>query len=259
PHRSRAPELRPAARHPAVIGKDAVMPVIVTFDVFSALTDSRSGGSAALQTLSDAHGWSTSGPELYDIWDAENKENHRAVERWVLPFADLSVLAIRAALSKLGLPDDNAVSISSDLLDSTTDWPLWPDVSAASLGELPATGLGLLSNIDDELLAGTAAMRLGVFDPDLVVTSQRAQAHKPSRAIYHRATELLGPFVHVASSARDVRGAGDSGLACIRLERPGHRLDPAGPLPRWTVSSVHSLAGAVQEAGESEDHSDHQN
>jgi 2-haloacid dehalogenase len=220
------------------------MAVIVTFDVFSALTDSRSGGSATLQTLSEAQGWSTSGSELYDIWDAANKENHRAVERWV-PFADLSVLAMRAALSKLGLPDHNADSISSDLLDSMADWPLWPDVSAESLGELPASGLGLLSNIDDGLLAGTAAMRLGVFDPDLVVTSQRAQAYKPAPGLYHRAAELLGPFVHVASSARDVRGAVGARVACIRLHRPGHSLDATGPAPKWTAESVNELGHLV--------------
>jgi 2-haloacid dehalogenase len=222
------------------MGKDPVMPVIVTFDVFSALIDSRSGGSATLQTLSDAQGWSTSGSELYDTWDAANKENHRAVERWV-PFADLSVLAMRAALSKLGLPDDNANAISSDLLDSMADWPLWPDVSADSLGQLPASGLGLLSNIDGELLAGTAAMRLGAFDPDLVVTSERAQAYKPAPGLYHRAAELLGHFVHVASSARDVRGAVGAGVACIRLHRPGHSLDATGPAPKWTAESVKEL------------------
>jgi 2-haloacid dehalogenase len=220
------------------------MAVIVTFDVFSALTDSRSGGSATLQTVSDAQGWSTSGSELYDTWDAVNEESHRAVERW-MPFADLSVLAMRAALSKLGLPDDKADSMSRDLLDSMTDWPLWPDVSAESLGELPASGLGLLSNIDDELLAGTAAMRLGVFDPDLVVTSQRAQAYKPAPGLYHRAAELLGPFVHVASSARDVRGAVGAGTACIRLHRPGHSLDATGPAPKWTAESVNELGQLV--------------
>jgi 2-haloacid dehalogenase len=220
------------------------MPEIVTFDVFSALTDSRFGGSARLQTLSEAQGWSTSGSELYDTWDAANKENHRAVERWV-PFGDLSVLAMRAALKKLGLPGDNADSMSSDLLDSMADWPLWPDVSAESLGELPASGLGLLSNIDDELLAGTAAMRLGVFDPDLVVTSQRAQAYKPAPGLYHRAAELLGHFVHVASSARDVRGAVGAGIACIRLHRPGHSLDANGPAPKWRAQSVEELAQLV--------------
>jgi 2-haloacid dehalogenase len=220
------------------------MAVIVTFDVFSALTDSRSGGSATLQTLSDAHGWSTSGSELYDTWDAANKESHRAVERWV-PFADLSVLAMRAALSNLGLPDDNADSISRDLLDSMADWPLWPDVSAESLGGIPASGLGLLSNIDDVLLAGTAAIRLGVFDPELVVTSQRAQAYKPAPALYRRAAELLGPFVHVASSARDVRGAVGAGVACIRLQRPGHSLDATGPAPNWTAQSVEDLGQLV--------------
>jgi FMN phosphatase YigB (HAD superfamily) len=106
---------------------------------------------------------------------------------------------------------------------------------------LPASGLGLLSNIDNELLAGTAVMRLGVFDPDLVVTSQRAQAYKPAPGLYHRAADLLGSFVHVASSARDVRGAVGAGVACIRLHRPGHSLDVTGPAPKWTAESVKEL------------------
>jgi 2-haloacid dehalogenase len=220
------------------------MAVIVTFDVFSALTDSRSGGSATLQSISEAHGWPITGPELYDRWDADNKESHHVVNGW-LPFAELSALAMRATLSKLGLPDDNADSISSDLLDSMTDWPLWPDVSAESLGGIPASGLGLLSNIDDVLLAGTAAIRLGLFDHDLVVTSQRARAYKPAPALYQRAAELLGPFVHVASSARDVRGAVGAGVACIRLQRPGHSLDATGPAPKWTAESVKELGQLV--------------
>ena len=223
------------------------MPVIVTFDVFSALTDSRSGGSANLQSLSEERGWSTSGAEIYDAWDATNKEAHRALERWV-PFTALSALAMRAALLKLALPDDNAESISRDLLDSMADWPLWPDVSAESLRELPTSGLGLLSNIDNALLAGTAAVRLDVFDPDFVVTSERAQAYKPAAALYQRASELLGPFVHVASSARDVRGAVSAGIPCIRLQRPGHALDLTGPAPRWTAQSITELGQLITAA-----------
>jgi 2-haloacid dehalogenase len=223
------------------------MPAIVTFDVFSALTDSRSGGSATLQALSEAREWSASGSEIYDAWDAINKESHRAVDRWE-PFAELSVRAMRAALAKLALPHDEAESISRDLLDSMADWPLWPDVSAESLREVPATGLGLLSNIDNALLAGTAAMRLGVFDPDFVVTSERAKAYKPAAALYQRASELLGPFVHVASSARDVRGAVTADIACIRLQRPGHSLDPIGPAPRWTAQSITELSQLIAAA-----------
>jgi 2-haloacid dehalogenase len=223
------------------------MAAIVTFDVFSALTDSRSGGSGFLQSVADINGWAISGAAIYDRWDAINKESHRTVDGWV-SFADLSALAMHAALSEVGLQNESASSISRGLSDSMTDWPLWPDVSAGSLGGVGASGLGLLSNIDDHLLAGTAAMRLGVFDPDLVVTSERARAYKPSPALYQRATELLGPFVHVASSARDVRGAVSAGVRCIRLQRPGHSVDASGPLPRWTAQSVEELRDLVTAA-----------
>jgi 2-haloacid dehalogenase len=217
---------------------------IVTFDVFSALTDSRAGGSRFLQSAADANSWSVAGTTLYDRWDALNKQSHREVDPWA-SFADLSALALRATMLELELPPDEATALSRELLDSMTDWPLWPDVSARSLRDLPASGLGLLSNIDDGLLAGTAAMRLGVFEPALVVTSERAQAYKPSAALYHRATELIGPFVHVASSARDVGGSVSAGIRCIRLERPGHSLDPTGPAPLWTAHSVSELRDLV--------------
>lgn len=171
------------------------------FDVFSALTDSRAGGSAHLQSVATRAGWMVSDADLYDRWDSLNKECHRAAIHWV-PVGDLSVMAMQTALSELALPNEDAIRISRTLLESMAEWPLWPDVTVAALAGLGATGLGLLSNIDDHLLAGAAVMRLGVFDPQLVVTSQRAQAYKPTPAFYHRATELLGPFVHVASGGQ---------------------------------------------------------
>lgn len=107
--------------------------------------------------------------------------------------------------------------------------------------------MGLLTNIDDTLLAPTAAVRLDVVDPDLVVTSQTLRAYKPAREFYVRARALLGPLVHVASSARDVRGALDSGTPCVRLDRPGHALDPTGPTPTHTVGSFLDVPAAVRD------------
>lgn len=172
------------------------------------------------------------------------------VDQWV-PFSDLSALALQSAFSELALPAKEAERISRALLESMVDWPLWPDVTSSSLAQLGTTELGLLSNIDDELLAQTAAMRLGVFDPMLVMTSQRAHAYKPAPMLYHRATEILGSFVHVASSARDVRGALDAGIRCVRLARPGHSLDVSGPTPRWTADSVATLGALLAAASES--------
>jgi 2-haloacid dehalogenase len=45
----------------------------VTFDLFSALVDSRTGGSRALQAVADHRGWPVSGEALYDEWDRQNK------------------------------------------------------------------------------------------------------------------------------------------------------------------------------------------
>jgi len=67
---------------------------------------------------------------------------------------------------------------------------------------------------------------------DLVITSQRVRQYKPNPGLYHAAHTIAGPsFVHVAASARDVRGALQAGVDTIRLIRPRHDIDLAGPRP----------------------------
>ncbi len=65
-----------------------------------------------------------------------------------------------------------------------------------------------------------------------MITSQRVRQYKPNPGPYHAAHTIAGPsFVHVAASARDVRGALQAGVDTIRLIRPRHDIDPAGPRP----------------------------
>jgi len=53
---------------------------------------------------------------------------------------------------------------------------------------------------------------------------------------------IAGPsFVHVAASARDVRGALQADVDTIRLIRPGHDIDPAGPRPTRQVTGLDEL------------------
>lgn len=130
------------------------------------------------------------------------------------------------------------------LLGSVGDWPLWPDVEAALPALRAVARVGVLFNVDDALLRATRAAPL--IETGLAVTSQRLQAYKPRLELYQRARAELGPFVHVASSARDVRGALEAGLTVVRLVRPGHALDPDGPNPVHEVASLAELPAALE-------------
>jgi 2-haloacid dehalogenase len=217
--------------------------VLVTFDLFSALIDSRAGGSAALGELGREHGWDVDGGRLYDLWDAHNKASQAELAGWV-PFAEHCRRALAATYLELRRAAD-ADDDAERLLASLADWPLWPDVA----GQLPAIArthrVGILSNVDDDLFARTqvaAFVDAGVIDPAAVLTSQRLRAYKPGPAIYHRALEAAGgDLLHVATSARDVRGAVAAGIPVVRLRRPGHTLPPSGPRPRQEADGMADL------------------
>ena len=208
---------------------------VVTCDLFSALVDSRSGATAVLAALD--RDWPVAPAEVYDRWDATNKALQRDCTSWV-PFAELSRQALRTTYADLGVrgpADEDA----RRLLGSVGQWPLWPDVEQALAALRAVARVGVLSNVDDAVYAATRAAPL--LDPALAMTSERLRAYKPSPRLYEAARAELGPFLHVASSARDVRGSLEAGTAVVRLVRPGHRLDPDGPAPDHVVESLAEL------------------
>lgn len=215
---------------------------VITFDLFSALTDSRRGGSAGFAELARERGWNLSGEQLYDEWDRHNKEAQRLVDtsgQWV-SFAAISRTALAAAYESLGLSADAGADIAR-IQAGVGDWPLWPDVAEGLAAVAAHARIGILSNVDDAMARTTQAYRL--VDPEWVLSSERLGAYKPDPAIYQRARELAGDgYVHVAASARDVRGALESGISTVRIARPGHHVDPAGPVPTAVVQTVGELA-----------------
>lgn len=217
---------------------------VVTFDLFSALIDSRQGGSAALSALGERRGWAVAGERVYDTWDRRNKALHARVTRWV-PFAQLAAEALAVTYRELRL-DGEAERDTAELLSTVGTWPLWPDV-ATGLPELALDHrVGLLSNVDDAVFAQTRAAPF--IDPALAMTSERLGAYKPDPVLYRRADAAVGPIVHVATSARDVRGALEAGIAVVRLRRPGHHLDPDGPSPTHEAASWSDLPALIEAA-----------
>jgi 2-haloacid dehalogenase len=219
--------------------------MIITFDLFSALIDSRRGGSAGFEELARERGWDISGEQLYDEWDRRNKEAQRVVDtsgQWV-SFAAISRDALAAAYAALGLTADAEADIVR-VQAGAADWPLWPDAAEGLAAVAEQARIGILSNVDDALVRTTRAYRL--VDPEWVLSSERLGAYKPDPAIYHRARQLAGDgYVHVAASARDVRGALEAGISTVRIARPGHTVDPAGPAPAAVVQTVAEVPDAI--------------
>jgi 2-haloacid dehalogenase len=218
----------------------------VTFDLFSALIDSRTGGSAAFDRIAAGHGWDVAGRDLYDDWDARNKASQKdlPVDPWVT-FTEHSRRALAATYAARGLAADPAEDVDA-LLASLPDWPLWPDVEAGLAAVARDHRVGILSNVDDELFRRTRAAALA--DDSAVLTSERLHVYKPHPDIYRRAAEA-GVDVHVPASARDTRGALEAGLAVVRVRRPGHRVDPDGPQPEREVGDLTELPAVLVSSG----------
>lgn len=212
----------------------------VTFDLFSALIDSRTGGSAALARIGTGRGWRPAAEAVYDAWDARNKSSQKTAVEFV-PFAEHCRRALADTYRALHLAGDPDVDVVR-LLDSLPDWPLWTDVPDALTALRSDHRLGVLSNVDDDLFART---RVAPFmDRADVLTSERLHAYKPHPQLYLGAL-AAGVDVHVPASARDTRGALEVGMTVVRVRRRGHSVDPDGPQPELEVGDLSALPVAL--------------
>jgi 2-haloacid dehalogenase len=216
----------------------------VSFDVYSALIDSRRGAGRTFDVVSEARGWPRDGEELYVGWDARNKALHAQADGSET-FRVLATRAMADLLTELGVEDD-ASAVTDAVLADAGSWPTWPDVTEGLTAVAAEHSIALLSNIDDDILALT---RFGV-DVPLWITSERAGSFKPSRGIYDFArTELGDDLVHVPASGRDVRGSLEAGLRIVRVVRPGYQVDPSGPRPEHEIDDLRELPSLLRTLG----------
>jgi 2-haloacid dehalogenase len=216
----------------------------ISFDVYSALIDSRTGAGRSFAAVSSARGWPRDGEELYVGWDARNKALHAQADG-TESFRALAARAMAGLLDELGIEDD-ATAVTDAVLADVGSWPTWPDVPEALTAVAADHRIALLSNIDDDILAAT---RFGIEIPHRI-TSQGAGSFKPSRGIYDHARAQLGDdLVHVPASGRDVWGSLEAGLRVVRVVRPGYAVDPSGPQPEHEVEDLRDLPGVLRALG----------
>ena len=165
---------------------------VITFDCYGTLIDWEGGISGAFLEAAAQEGVKLERQavlgtyeEIEPIVEAEAYRSYREV---------LGETARRIA-ERLGwnISRDRA----SFLAESLSGWRPFPDTNAA-LKRLAASGLkfGILSNVDDDLLAGT--LKHFTVDFELVVTAQQVRSYKPA-------------FGHFQETRKRLEAAGTTG------------------------------------------------
>jgi 2-haloalkanoic acid dehalogenase type II len=130
---------------------------------------------------------------------------------------------------------DESLAVAASVPASIPEWCPFADTNP-SLRRLRDTGaeIGILSNIDDDLLQGTLAHFEVPFDR--LGTAQRLQSYKPARPHFELgaawAAETGKPWVHVAQSLfHDIVPATRLGIRTVWVNRRGEDLpNDAAPL-----------------------------
>ncbi len=190
----------------------------LTFDCYGTLIDWRRGIDDAFRAAAAAGAELPAKDRLLELY----ARHEAAVEAGrYRPYREVLAEAARRVAVDLGLA---AAFASWDFLaDSLPRWPPFADTRPA-LTALRRAGalLGVLSNVDDDLLAATLE-RLGI-EFDLRVTAEQVRSYKPAPPHFERARREIGgrSWLHVAQSQfHDIAAAGRLGVAAVWINRLG--------------------------------------
>ena len=218
----------------------------ISFDCYGTLVDWETGISDAVARVFARHGVRRTKDEILAMFsDAEPRVQssgefleYRRVLR--------DVLEIMAWGASIRLPRTEANSLA----DSLPDWPVFLDATDALRVMQGKYKLAIISNVDDDLFAVTAA-NLGLAF-DAVITSQQVESYKPNLRNFHFAQERMGVengnWLHVGESLyHDIGPANLLGIGSVWVNRPdrggGSRSTDAAP--SLEVPHLSELAGLM--------------
>ncbi|MFN2431336.1 MAG: HAD family hydrolase [Gemmatimonadota bacterium] len=212
---------------------------MLTFDCYGTLVDWETGIAGAFQEEAARDGVRLDRERVLAAY--ARAEAAVEAEAW-RPYREVLAEAAMRAARELGwgLSPERATFLARSL----PEWRPFPDTHPALERLAGGHALGLLSNVDDDLLDATRR-HLGVAW-DLVVTAEQVRSYKPRRAHWIEARRRLGDveWTHVAQSyVHDVQPCLDLGLRVVWVNRGGRRLEPADPRPPHEVAD---LAGAAR-------------
>jgi 2-haloalkanoic acid dehalogenase type II len=206
---------------------------IITFDCYGTLIDWETGISAAISAAAGQAGVTLDRDAVLRTYH-EVEPSIQAAE--YVPYRDVLTMSAMAVGERLNWRVDQVRA--GFLADSLSGWPPFVDTNAA-LEQLKRAGykLGILSNVDEDLLAATLKSLSVEFD--FVVTAEQVRSYKPATGHFERAREIVGAssWLHAAQSwFHDVVPAYELGIPVAWVNRTREPpLDNARPLVEVTT------------------------
>lgn len=202
---------------------------VVTLDCYGTLIDWEAGITRAFADAAARDGINLDPATLLDAYLASERVVEAETYR---SYRDILVETARRVAARLGWPLEHVRG--RFLPDSLGDWPPFPDTNPA-LERLVGAGyrLGILSNVDDDLLAATRNHLTVPFE--IIVTAEQVRSYKPAPGHWHEARRRIGDarWLHAAQSYyHDVTAARGLGVAVAWINRKGTAVGSAGPPDR---------------------------
>jgi 2-haloacid dehalogenase len=221
---------------------------VFSFDCYGTLVDWETGIFSALRPILAAHGKSLADAQVLELYGELEAQAEEGAFR---PYREVLQTVVMGFAKRLGFAP--SAEEARSLPESLARWQPFPDTVAA-LRELQGRfRLAIISNVDDDLFALTAA-KLGIAF-DFVITAQQARAYKPALSIFKLAQARIGVapehWLHIGQSVyHDVIPAQSLGMATVWVNRPSPRagigaVKAAEGRPDLQVPSLGALASIV--------------
>ncbi len=212
---------------------------ILTFDCYGTLIDWESGIRGVLGELADAHGATSDIDQLMLEWEAIQFGLISASWR---PYHEI----LRVSLDELFCRYCVTLGAAEvDLLGHRIGtWAPFDDTAEVLARLKDRYKLAILSNIDNDMLAGSVA-QIGV-EFDELITAQQVRSYKPRTAHFQEALRRFDApadrFLHCAFGFKyDQRPALGIGMSTAWVKRPGWIRDDLAE-PTYEVASLTELA-----------------
>jgi 2-haloacid dehalogenase/putative hydrolase of the HAD superfamily len=221
----------------------------LTFDCYGTLVQWDEGLIAAVEEILAGKGRKVDPHAFISVYDRHEHELEQTPPH--RSFRDVTATALGLAMKEFGLETDDR---DAGLLTSSIGrMPPFPEV-VETLRRLKEAGfrLAIVSNTDDEIIAGNVAQLGGYIDR--VITAQQAKAYKPSPRIFEHAWRLLDiekdQLVHICASPHlDLVAARDMRFRAVWVDRGTGRRPLAGYEPAAVVPDLAGVPKLFASAG----------